>query len=152
MNILGNNSLKKPSLLSLLSSSVSSLIYNCYYHYHYYSGILLVSQLQQRKDLRGVPIKITTEYYKKARGTLKATSTATNLSNITKKNDVTVITDVYDRKNVLVSRTFVTWTIEPKAASSSSNSNNNNNNNNSSSSGGGSNSSSSSNDTKKKKK
>ena len=74
---------------------------------------------------------------------MKATSTATNLSNITKKCDVTLITDVYDRKNVLVSRTFVTWTIEPKAASSSSNSN---------SSGGGGSNSSSNNDTKKKKK
>ena len=49
----------------------------------YASGIILVSQLQIKKDIRGVPIKITTEYYKKARGTLKAISNGSNLSNIT---------------------------------------------------------------------
>lgn len=80
----------------------------------YASGIVLVSQLQLRKDLRGVPVKITTEYYKKARGTLKAVSNAIDLSNITKKCDITLVTDIYDIQGVLVSKTFVTWTMEPK--------------------------------------
>jgi len=80
----------------------------------YASGIVLVSQLQLRKDIRGVPTKISTEYYKKARGTLKAVSKAIDLSTITKKCDVTLVTDIYDSKSELVSKTFVTWTMEPK--------------------------------------
>jgi len=80
----------------------------------YASGIVLVSQLQQKKDIRGVPIKITTEYYKKARGTLKAISYGTNLSDITKKCEIILLTDIYDSKNILVAKTFVTWSMEPK--------------------------------------
>ena len=83
------------------------------------SGLLMVALLQSHRSLRGIPIKITTEYYKKARGVIRAVSTATKLESVTAQCDVECSALIYDASGDLVAKTIVTWTLSVKEASSS---------------------------------
>lgn len=76
------------------------------------SGLLMISCMQRAKSLRGIPVRINTEYMKKARGTIRAVSEAPDLAAVSSKRDVIVTSTMYDGKGEVVAKTFVTWAID----------------------------------------
>ena len=79
------------------------------------SGLLMVALLQNTPKLRGIPIKLTTEYYKKARGCIRAVCTGpSELSAVSEPCDLEVTSLVYDSNNDLLCKTTVCWTITVK--------------------------------------
>lgn len=78
------------------------------------SGLLMVALMQAYPRLRGIPIKVTTEYFKKARGVIRAVSTPSDLAAVTEACDLEVTALVYDSSNDLLCKTTVTWTITVK--------------------------------------
>jgi acyl-coenzyme A thioesterase PaaI-like protein len=84
------------------------------------SGLVMLTNLQHLKHLKGIPNRIDTVYYKKARGTVTAKSDQKNqknsnfraLSDIDKDQEFNVETVVTDSQGDLVSRTTVTWQLK----------------------------------------
>ncbi len=70
------------------------------------SGLALLSGLPGNS--RGIPTKITTEYFKKARGKLVAESKS-GLPSVNKSMDYNVSADIVDEHGDVVARTNVTW-------------------------------------------
>ena len=70
------------------------------------SGLALLSGLPG--NYRGIPTKITTEYFKKARGKLVAESKS-GLPSVNKSMDYNVSADIVDEHGDVVARTNVTW-------------------------------------------
>lgn len=75
------------------------------------SGLAMLQALPP--GVQGIVIGLTTEYLKKARGTLTAIGKATPPSTITTETDCEVTADVFNEAGELVSRTTVTWRLRP---------------------------------------
>jgi acyl-coenzyme A thioesterase PaaI-like protein len=100
------------------------------------SGLLMVSTLQTKKGIVGIPVRIDTEYYKKARGRITGRCVIEDLDAALKaaqqqqqqqkskggdkdKEDsaaapaeVVVVAELRDAKNELVAKTKVTWSLK----------------------------------------
>lgn len=70
------------------------------------SGLALLSGLPI--NCRGIPTKISTEYFKKARGKLVAESNS-GLPDVKKDIEHEVFTDILDQQGDVVARTVVNW-------------------------------------------
>ena len=70
------------------------------------SGLALLSGLPA--NTRGIPTKISTEYFKKARGKLVAESYS-NLPEVNDSMNHTVSADIVDQQGDVVARTVVSW-------------------------------------------
>lgn len=70
------------------------------------SGLALLSDLPA--NTRGIPTKITTEYFKKARGKLVAESNSA-LTEINNGMNHTVSANIIDQQGDVVARTVVNW-------------------------------------------
>ncbi|MCW9012885.1 MAG: DUF4442 domain-containing protein [Gammaproteobacteria bacterium] len=79
------------------------------------SGLALLGGLSAHT--RGIPTKITTEYFKKARGRLVAESRS-DLSQVSENTDFEVFTDIRDQEGDVVARTVVNWRLGPIESSS----------------------------------
>jgi acyl-coenzyme A thioesterase PaaI-like protein len=78
------------------------------------SGLALLSCLPA--NVRGIPIKISTDYFKKARGKLLAechTSISEDLSTLKETMDYEVSAEIVDEDGDVVSRTVVNWRLGP---------------------------------------
>lgn len=73
----------------------------------YTSGLAMLGALPS--GIRGIPTKISIEFFKKARGCLIAESSCTPPSNITEDTDFEVYTDIKDSESEIVARTTVSW-------------------------------------------
>ena len=74
------------------------------------SGLALLSSLPD--NIRGIPTKISTEYYKKARGKMIAEchiDIPQELSSLKETMDYEVTAEVIDTEGNIVSRTVVSW-------------------------------------------
>lgn len=76
----------------------------------YTSGLALLGTLSE--STRGIPTKISIEFYKKARGVLIAESSCTPPV-VTEDTDFEVYTDIKDREGDVVARTTVNWRLSP---------------------------------------
>lgn len=76
----------------------------------YTSGLAMLGTLS--KSTRGIPIKISIEFYKKARGVLIAESSCTPPI-VTEDTDFEVYTDIKDSEDDVVARTTVNWRLSP---------------------------------------
>ena len=80
------------------------------------SGIGMLTAFQVGKgQFRGIPVKITTEYYKKAKGTIEARSSF-DMQNL-RPDDVEVVVETVLRDQASgeeVAKCFITWTISAK--------------------------------------
>lgn len=74
------------------------------------SGLALLRALSN--DTRGIPTKISIEFFKKARGTLMAESHC-ELPNITEDTDFEVIANIKDSEGDIVAQTTVNWRLGP---------------------------------------
>lgn len=72
----------------------------------YTSGLALVTALPA--DVRGIPIKISVEFFKKARGRLIAESHVTPPA-VNEDTDFEVYADILDQEGEVVARTRVQW-------------------------------------------
>ena len=70
------------------------------------SGLALLSGLQA--NARGIVVSITTDYFKKARGTLSAQCRC-DIPRVSGDMDYRVTTDIHDRAGACVARTTTTW-------------------------------------------
>jgi len=70
------------------------------------SGLALMSSLPS--DVRGIPVNISTDYFKKARGLLVAESTVTP-PRVMNDMEFKVKTDVRDKEGDIVATTTVSW-------------------------------------------
>ena len=78
------------------------------------SGLALLSCLPA--NVRGIPIKISTDYFKKARGKLLAechTRISEDLSALKETMDYEVSAEIVDEDGDVVSRTVVNWRLGP---------------------------------------
>lgn len=73
----------------------------------YTSGLAMLGILSN--TIRGIPTKISIEFYKKARGTLIAECQCSPPANITEDTDFEVYTDIKDSDGEVVARTNVNW-------------------------------------------
>lgn len=73
----------------------------------YTSGLAMLGALPA--NTRGIPVKISIEFYKKARGCLVAESLCTPPTNITEDTDFEVVADIKDQQGDIVARTTVNW-------------------------------------------
>ncbi len=73
----------------------------------YTSGLAMLGALSS--NIRGIPTKISTEYYKKARGCLLAESSCSPPNNITEDTDFEVFTNITDQQGDVVAKTIVNW-------------------------------------------
>ena len=73
------------------------------------SGLALLSGLPV--SCRGIPTKISTEYFKKARGKLVAESNS-GLPDVKKDMEHEVFTDILDQQVDVVARTVVNWQLD----------------------------------------
>ena len=76
----------------------------------YTSGLAMLGTLSE--STRGIPTKISIEFYKKARGVLLAESNCTPPI-ITEDTDFEVYTDIKDSEGDVVARTTVNWRLSP---------------------------------------
>ena len=76
----------------------------------YTSGLAMLGTLSE--STRGIPTKISIEFYKKARGLLLAESTCTPPI-VTEDTDFEVYTDIKDSEGDVVARTTVNWRLSP---------------------------------------
>ena len=74
------------------------------------SGLALLSNLPA--NTRGIPIKITTDYYIKARGMLTAESYS-DLASVNETIEHDVFADIKNNDGDIVARTSVSWRLEP---------------------------------------
>ncbi|MFV1981979.1 MAG: hotdog fold domain-containing protein [Thiohalomonadales bacterium] len=74
------------------------------------SGLAMLTGLSA--TTRGIPIKISIEYYKKARGNLLAESTVV-VPTVTKETEFEIYTDIRDADGDIVARTTVNWRLGP---------------------------------------
>lgn len=72
------------------------------------SGLALLASMDD--SLRGIPIKISVEYFKKARGTLIAESYSM-LPDVVDETEFTLTTDIKDQQNTRVAMVQATWKI-----------------------------------------
>lgn len=73
------------------------------------SGLPMVVTLQYNKDVKAIPVEISTVYHSKARGRLRGIG---KVEKFTKNMDqIVVTTEVYDSLNKLVSVTSATWKV-----------------------------------------
>ncbi|HID50072.1 MAG TPA: DUF4442 domain-containing protein [Chromatiales bacterium] len=79
----------------------------------YTSGLALLAGLPG--GTRGIPIRLSTEFHKKARGRLVAQSRC-EPPPITGKQDFEVYTEIHDARGDLVARTVVCWRLAPLPA------------------------------------
>lgn len=80
------------------------------------SGVAMMKQLEINSHLKGIPVKITTDYYKKARGTITAKG-AVSLSGITADCEKDTVASLFDSKGDLVAKCVVTWSLRVKSPS-----------------------------------
>lgn len=73
----------------------------------YTSGLAMLGMLSE--NIRGIPTKISIEFYKKARGTLTAECHCTPPDNIFDDTDFEVFTEIKDSENDIVAKTTVNW-------------------------------------------
>ncbi len=73
----------------------------------YTSGLAMLGTLSPL--VRGIPTKISIEFYKKARGCLIAESHCTPPESVTEDTDFKVYTDIKDKEGDVVARTTVNW-------------------------------------------
>lgn len=76
----------------------------------YASGLAMLGTLPA--DIRGIPTRLSIEYFKKARGCLTAESHCT-LPNITEDADFEVYADIRDTDGDMVARITVNWRLGP---------------------------------------
>ena len=74
------------------------------------SGLAMLGTLSA--TTRGIPTKISTEYFKKARGTLLAESVCTP-PHVTEETDFEVFTEVKDSEGDVVARSTINWRLGP---------------------------------------
>lgn len=74
------------------------------------SGLAMLGALAP--DTRGIPTRLGTEYFKKARGTLIAESRSTPPA-VSEDTDFEVTADIHDAAGDLVARTTVNWRLGP---------------------------------------
>ncbi len=72
------------------------------------SGLALLASMDD--SLRGIPVKISVNYYKKARGTLVAES-YNQLPEVVDETEYTVKTEIKNQEDLLVAEVHVTWKI-----------------------------------------
>ena len=73
----------------------------------YTSGLAMLGMLPD--NIRGIPTKISIEFYIKARGVLVAECFCTPPENITEDTDFEVYTDIRNSEGEVVARTTVNW-------------------------------------------
>lgn len=78
------------------------------------SGLAMLQALPP--GVQSIVTGISTEYLKKARGTLTAVGKATAPATIATETDCEVTADVFNEAGELVSRTTVTWRLRPRKA------------------------------------
>jgi acyl-coenzyme A thioesterase PaaI-like protein len=77
------------------------------------SGMCMLTNLQYKDNLLGIPTRIDTVYYHKARGRITGTGRA-NICDIDKDCEINAIAEMHDSTGLLVAKTTVTWTITRK--------------------------------------
>lgn len=82
----------------------------------YTSGLALLSSLPS--SVRGIPVNISTDYYKKARGLLVAESHV-QLPDIKHDTDIKVKADIVDQEGDIVATTTVCWRLGVRELKSS---------------------------------
>lgn len=78
-------------------------------------GMLTAFQCDQGKGVRGIPIKISTEYFKKAKGAVIASSSI-DLSRLVPGTDMVLETVLSNEGGEEVARCSVMWTLSAKGA------------------------------------
>ena len=78
------------------------------------SGLAMLLALPP--GVRSIVTQLTTEYFKKARGTVTAIGKAEPPGSITTDTDCEVVAEVFDAAGDLVSRTTVIWRLRPEEA------------------------------------
>jgi len=78
------------------------------------SGLVMMSALQQRKDLRGIVTKIEMSYLEKGRGSLRALGTIEPLDGVREACVKKATANVYDGKGTLVATAIITWQLSLK--------------------------------------
>lgn len=73
------------------------------------SGLALIAAMDD--SLRGIPVHISVDYYKKARGMLTATSYV-NLPEISDEVEHTVKTEIKNQDDILVASVHATWKLD----------------------------------------
>jgi acyl-coenzyme A thioesterase PaaI-like protein len=76
------------------------------------SGLAMTAALPS--SVRGIVTRLDTEYYKKARGTLVATSSARPPASVLEPVTHAVHGDIHDGEGDLVARTTVHWLLSPR--------------------------------------
>lgn len=76
-------------------------------------GIAAFAAFQKNKHLRGIPIKLTTKFIAKARGTITGKA-CVNFSNIKDDCQQELITNLYNERDELVCTVEVTWLLSTK--------------------------------------
>ena len=79
----------------------------------YTSGLALLAGLPE--DTRGIPVQLSTEFFKKARGRLMAESRCDPPS-VNDELEFDVYTEIHDADGDLVARTTVRWRLAPVPA------------------------------------
>jgi acyl-coenzyme A thioesterase PaaI-like protein len=74
------------------------------------SGLAMMTAA--RPGVRGIPIRLTTEFLRKARGTLTAESHAT-FPHVTQNTDHEAVAEIHDGDGILVARVTALWRISP---------------------------------------
>lgn len=77
------------------------------------TGICVLSALQHTNRLRGIPVRVDTTYFKKARGTLTAISSVL-LDDVTTDSEKVFDTDILNRSGECVAKCSVTWSFKMK--------------------------------------
>ena len=77
------------------------------------SGVCMVTAIQHVKGVKGIPVRIDTEYFQKARGTVTASSQV-SLKDLVAcgSNDFKVTSILVDKKGVTVATCSVTWSLK----------------------------------------
>lgn len=76
------------------------------------SGIAALTALSQKKEIIGIPVRIDTEFFKKGRGRMIATS---EIPMSEFKEGISVfVSDIRDTKNELIAKCKVTWSLRSR--------------------------------------
>ena len=77
------------------------------------SGTAMMTSFGMKKSIRGIPIKITTEYFKKVKGTVYATSSV-DITRLVPNTDVVVETMSRNKAGEDVAKCSIVWIISAK--------------------------------------
>ena len=79
------------------------------------SGLAMITALQYQPHLRGIPVRIDTEFYRKVRTEAHAKAIVPSITDIKNDSQVTCEANIYDSSDNLVAKCTVTWSISVKS-------------------------------------